>query len=145
MTTILSTLKTSGRAAIIALSLGAASFAALPAQAASEPSFNFQLGIGSDGNTFSFGVESPRYKNFRIKRCLTNDQVEEGLYDYGFDNVDVIRNLAGSRVLVEASYGSRDYRLKVNKCTGQVYDLVRIRRYEDDNSIGGGFGLQFNF
>lgn len=138
MTPILSTLKKSGRAAVIALTLGAASLTAMPVQA---QSFNFQLGIDSGGNALSFGIDAPRKKGFQIKKCLTNGQVRQGLRDFGFRNIDIIRNLNNNRVLVEATYNRKLYEMKVNKCNGRVYDVRRIR----NNFNGGGFGLQFNF
>lgn len=143
MTPILSTVMKSGRAAIVALTLGAATITALPAQAQSEPSLNFQLGMGNDGNTMSFGQGQRKRGNdrFFIDRCLTNSQVERGLRHYGFRNVDVIRNLGRNRVLVVASWRSRDYSMRVNKCTGEVSNVQRLRKFRGQP----GFSLQFNF
>ena len=148
MTPILATLKKSSRAAVIALALGAASFAgAMPAQA--QATFNFQLGLDDRGNAFSFGMDAPRRRGgFNINRCLTNNQVRQGLRDFGFRDVDIIRNLNRNRVLVEASYRRFDYRMRVNKCSGQVTDIDRVRNFDRDRDYDrgrGGFGLQFNF
>jgi len=147
MTLTLSTLKKSGRAAMVALAMGAVSMTAMPAQAA-EPSFNFQLGIGNDGGVMGFELNSKNKKKFSpIKKCLTNRQVERGLEWYGFDDADVVRRLSSSRVLVVAEWNNRYYSMTVNKCTGEVYNVKRLRRgydFWDGPSKGpkGGFGFE---
>jgi hypothetical protein len=140
MTPTLSTVMKSSRAAIVALTLGAATLTAMPVQAQSEPQFSFQLGIGggSDGQSYSMGKKQGR---IIIDDCLTNRQVERGLRNYGFRNVDVIRNLGRDRVLVVASWRNKDYVMKVDKCSGRVYDVKRLKKYRGQP----GFSLQFNF
>lgn len=159
MTLSLSTLKTSGRAALVALAMGAVSMTAMPVQAASEPSFNFQLGIGDNGKVLGFELNNKKSKKWKpIKRCLTNNQVENALEWYGFDDADVVRKLSSSRVLVIAEWNDRYYSMTVNKCTGEVYNVKRLRRGYDfwdgprKSGPQGGFGLekdgfsfQFNF
>ena len=153
----LSTFKIAGRAAIVALTLGAASVTAMPAQAASSPSLSFQLGIGNDGGVmgFEFGTKKKGY--FPIKKCLTNSQVERGLERYGFDDADVVKRLSSTRVLVIAQWDWRYYSMKVNKCSGEVYDIHRLKKNQDyflgnpGQPFGGfgykkdGFSFQFNF
>jgi len=137
---ILSTLKKSGRAAVVALALGAATVTAMPAPAmAQSPSFSFQLGIdsGQSGMTFRFGDDDRE----RVRVCLTNSQIRRGLREEGFRNVDIVRELRRNRVEVIASYGRSWYRLQVNRCTGAVRIVERLRR----GFPSGGFGLQFNF
>jgi hypothetical protein len=150
MTLALSTLMKSGRAALVALALGAASVTAMPVQAA-EPSFNFQLGIGNDGGVMGFEFGNKSYKNkghFPIKQCLTDRQVERGLERYGFDDADVVRKLSKSRVLVIAEWNHRFYSLTVNKCTGEVSNVKRLRKgydFFDGHHKGGpkgGFGYE---
>lgn len=155
MTPILSSVMKSGRIAIVALTLGAATITAMPAQAQSqsEPSINFQLGLGNgkSGGSMSFSTESQRggmqfnqgknHGRVIIDECLTNRQVERGLRDYGFRNVDVVRNLGRDRVLAVASWRNRDYSMKVDKCSGQVYDVKRLKKFRGQP----GFNLQFNF
>lgn len=140
MTPILSTMMKSGRAAIVALTLGAATITAMPVQAQSEPRFSFQLDIngGNSAQTFSRGN---RHGRIIIDDCLTNRQVERGLRNYGFRNVDVIRSLGRDRVLVVASWRNKDYVMKVNKCSGRVYDVKRLKKFRGQK----GFSLQFNF
>lgn len=139
MTHMLSTLKKGGRAAVIALALGSASITAVPtpAMAQAGPSFSFQIGIGDgDGNlTLHFGDDE------FVRHCLTNRQIRRGLRAHGFRNIDIVRQRSRNRVEVIASYGHRWYLLLVNRCTGRVQVLERLRR----GFPGSGFGLQFNF
>lgn len=130
--------KKTWRAALVALTLGAATVTALPAQAQSSPSFNFELGIGSNGSGMSFRGGN-RMRHF--DRCMSNRQVTRGLEHYGFDDVSIVRNLGRNRVLVIAGWGRRDYSMKVDKCSGRVYDVERLRR----RPSMPGFNFQFNF
>lgn len=140
MTPTLSRLSAVGRAAIVALTLGAATITAMPAQAA--PSFSIEFGVGDRADGPSF--RNDRHRNNRHNRsCLTNRQVERGLRHYGYRDAHVVKNLNRSRVLVVAEKGRRDYSMKVNKCTGTVYDVERLRR--GGRNVRPGFGFQFNF
>lgn len=140
MTHILSRLKKSGRVAVVALALGAASVAALPAPAmAQSSSFSLQLGGGDGSLTFRFGDD--RYDRERVRICLTNAQIRRGLRAHGYRNIDIVRELRRNRVEVVASYGRSWYRLQVDRCTGKVRVIERLRR----GFPSGGFGLQFNF
>lgn len=141
MTQILSTLRKSSRAAVVALALGAATVTAMPAPALAQagPSFSFQLGIGGDGGSFRFRGGDDHDDNRVV--CLTNDEIRRGLRRNGFRNIDIVGARSRNRVEVVASYGNRRYLLTVNRCTGQVRIIERLRR----SLPGGGFGLQFNF
>ncbi|MHB1109582.1 MAG: hypothetical protein ACYCZU_04590 [Devosia sp.] len=138
MIQILSTLRKSGRAIVVALVLGAATVTAMPAPAMAQsgPSFSFQLGIGGGGGG------SLRFEggDVDLDFCLSNSQIRRGLRDYGFRNIDIVR-ANRNRVVVIARYGRAWYRLQVSRCTGQVRIIERLRR----GFPGGGFGLQFNF
>lgn len=149
MTLSLSMLKKSGRAALVALAMGAVGMAAMPVQAA-EPNFNFQLGIGNDGGVMGFELNK-KYKKgfFPIKKCLTNSQVEHGLEWYGFDDADVVKKLSSSKVLVIAEWNNKYYSMIVNKCTGEVYNVKKLKKgfdfYDDDYDYKGpkgGFGFE---
>jgi hypothetical protein len=157
MTLTLSTLKKSGRAALVALAMGAVSMTAMPVQAA-EPNFNFQLGIGNDGGVMGFELNKKSKKGFfPIKKCLSNSQVEHGLEWYGFDDANVVKKLSSSKVLVIAEWNNRYYSMTVNKCTGEVYNVKRLKKGYDfwdgphkgpKNGFGyekDGFSFQFNF
>lgn len=148
MTTILQTLKTGSRAAIVALTLGAAAFTAMPAQA---QSFNFDFGITGKGDpSLSFGVNSgkPGDRNFR-RACLSDRQIVRGLRDADFRDVQIGDNLGRNRVEAFGRYGRSWYSMRVNRCTGAVDQIERMRRGGNFGGNGGnnngGFGLQFNF
>jgi hypothetical protein len=145
MSPILSTIKKSGRAAVIAVAIGAASVVAMPAMAQSAPSFNFSLGIGSGGESFSFGVERDGRSGFRRgdrRYCLNDREIVRGLRAHGYYDVEITRDLRGSRVEVEARYGRSWYVLRVDRCTGSVQVIERVRPLRPGRP---GFGLQFNF
>lgn len=137
--TFATALKKTSRAAIVALTLGAATVTAMPAQAQSSPSFNFELGIGNGerGMSFSHG-KKPRWDR---DRCMTNRQVERGLEHRGFDDARVVRNLGRNRVQVIADWGRRTYAMKVDKCSGRVYDVERLRHRRGTP----GFNFEFRF
>lgn len=131
----LSTVMKSGRAAIVALTLGAATFTALPVQA---QSFNFEFGIQGGGDSFSYGFD--RGRKFR-RDCLTNTEIRRGLRRSGFDDIR-FADRRGVRITVIADHGRRTYSMTINRCTGRVSDIERVRR-----GGGGrpGVGLEFNF
>lgn len=133
MTSILSSVMKSGRAAIVAVTLGVTTFTALPVQA---QSFNFDFGIRGGGGSFSYGFDNGR----RIKRdCLTNNEIRRGLRRSGFDDIRFV-DRRGVRVKVVADYGRRTYAMTVNRCTGRVSDIERLRR-----AYRPGFQFQFSF
>lgn len=158
MTLFVSTLKKSGRAALIALAMGAVGMTAMPVQAA-EPSFNFQLGIGNDGGVMGFDLNNKKnYNKYKkIKGCLSNNQVERGLEWYGYDEANVVKKLSSSKVLVIAEWHNKYYSMTVNKCTGEVYNVKKLKKGYDfydgphkgpKNGIGfekDGFSFQFGF
>lgn len=133
MSPFLSSAMKSGRAAIVALTLGAATFTAMPVQA---QSFNFDFGVQGGGSNFSYGFDRGK----RIKRdCLTTNEVRRGLRRSGFDDIRFV-DRKGIRVKVVADYGRRTYAMTVNRCTGQVTDIERLRR-----PYFPGFRFQFQF
>lgn len=143
MTPILSDFKTAGRAAFLAALLGMGAMAATPVFAQGEPPTGLSLNVpdgGGDATTqrrsgeaqgqFNPGDDEDFY-------CLSNGEIRDGLEDYGFDRVRIRRNLGRDRVEVTAYWGRNQYSMRVDRCTGEVDRIRRIRR--------GGFGLQFNF
>ena len=145
MAPIFTTFKNATRAGVLALALGTASLSAMPVQA-QEPSVNFQLDLGNGAGTQQFGTEARRgggggrHDNFR--GCLNDRQIVRGLSSYGFRNVDIRRNLGRDRVEVRGSYGRWTYSMRVDRCSGRV---DRVERLRPSFPGGGGFGLQFNF
>lgn len=143
MTTTLSTLRKSGRAALVALALGAvslggASFTATPAMA---QSLSFEFGIRGGGDNFSFGI-GKRGERFR-RACLTNNEIHRGLRREGFSDIRFL-DRRGNRVTVRAEDRRFVYKLSVHRCSGAVRILDRDRKYRRyDRSPG--FGLHFRF
>lgn len=138
MTHLMTTLKTGSRAAVVALVLGASVFSAAPAFAQSQPSFNFQFGIGGDGRpSFGVGVDSGR--PIRPQVCYSDRQIVRALRDEGYRDVEIVRELPRNRVGVVAREGRAYYSMRVNRCTGEVDRIERIRSYRP------GLSLQFNF
>lgn len=133
--------KKTSRAALVALTLGAATVTAMPAQAQSSPSFNFELGIGNGDRGMSFGFGNNNGHRWKRDRCMTNRQVERGLEHRGFDDARVVRNLGKNRVQVIADWGRRTYAMKVDKCSGRVYDVERLRHRRGTP----GFNFEFRF
>lgn len=151
MTPMFSKLAQTGRAAVIALALGASVVTAAPALAQSgEPQLNFQLELGNGGGGAQFQMAPGGNPQGRVAVpddggfdpsywCLSDRDIRRGLGQYGFREVRVVRELRRERVEVVARYGSRYYSMRVDRCSGKVDQVKRLRR------PGGGFGLQFNF
>ena len=141
MSQFLSTLKSGARAAVVALSLGAASVLAMPAPAMAQ-SFSFDFGIGGGGNNFSFSIGKGG-KHIR-RDCLTNNEVRRGLRRSGWEDIRFV-DRRGARVTVIAEWDNtgRDYRITINRCTGRVTDVERLRGRDRNNRPN--FGLQFSF
>lgn len=140
MTQILATLRKSGRAAVVALALGAATVTAIPTPAMAQPSFNFSIELDGGGLKFR-GDDRDRDHRF----CLTNREIRRGLRAHGFRDIDIVRERSRNRVEVIARFGRSWYLMRVNRCTGDVRIIERIRRGGFPRGPGGGFGLQFNF
>lgn len=172
MTSIRSTFKTLGRAAIVAVAFGVTATAATSAFAQSGPSVNFSIQLPSAGGGSAQRAPSLLGRDNNSDwnggggygyRCLTNREVRQGIADYGYRQVEVTRELRRDRVEVQAVYGRWAYAMRVDKCTGQVDQVQRIGRAYNgggwNNGNGGwdnggwgnggyddgGFGFQFNF
>ena len=153
MTSIRTAFKTATRAAVVALALGATTLTAMPAFAQDAPSgFSLQL-PGAEGQdtqrsqTFGNGPQGGNHGGWDDDygfRCLTNREVRRGIAAYGFSRVEIVRELGRDRVEVRAIYRNWLYSMRVDKCSGEVNRLQRIRRVGGSFN-GGGFGLQFNF
>jgi hypothetical protein len=121
----LTALKTGTRAlAVSALIATTAIAAAAPAQA---QSFSFNFGINGGGSSFSYGIGSGG-KKFK-RDCLTNREIRRGLQDAGFYDIEIVGQ-SGVRVRVIATWedNDRDYSMLVNRCSGKVTDIERIRQ-----------------
>ena len=152
MTSIRSTFKTLGRAAIVAVAFGVTATAATSAFAQSGPSVNFSIQLpGGGGNNNQaqspslLGKGSANDRNWNGNggygyRCLTNREVRQGIADYGYRQVEVTRELRRDRVEVQAVYGNWVYSMRVDKCTGYVDQAQRIGRANGGGGWNGGNG-----
>jgi hypothetical protein len=147
MTKFANTVKNTGRAALVAVLLGG-SMIPMATPAMAQPNLNFSIDIGGD-------YQVRQGKRF-YKRCLNDRQVIRALRDYGWRDIEITRQLRGDRVEANARWRGDRYSVRVDKCTGEVYDVRRQRgrgdgdnrpgRGGDDNRPGRpGFGLQFEF
>lgn len=142
--TLINALKTGGRAAVIAATLGtAALFAAAPAQAAPPPSFSFQFGFGNgfgfggpgNGIVLQFGDDN--YFDY----CLTNSQIRAQLRHYGFTNVKIVKEYNSTNKVIAIGYDDGTwYQMRVDRCTGKV---DRIREIHQTNN--GNFSITLSF
>lgn len=145
--TALSNLKSIARAATIAVVLGGATMVAAPAMAQSGPgnSFSLELNGGGGGRGGDFETFGRGGNDFNIGFCLTNNQVRSGLREYGFRDVRIVRELQRQRVEVRAEYGRYLYSMRVDKCTGWVDRVERIRRVDFPFFPGNNFGIHLSF
>lgn len=95
--------------------LGAASLAAIPAQAAG-PSFGFGFGFGNrhDEGWVPFCVE------------MTDYQIRRSVAEHGYDHV-YLNVRMHHHIQVRASKGGWVYLLEVSTCTGDLLDIQRLR------------------
>jgi hypothetical protein len=147
MTTPPSTFKTLASVALVAIALAIVAFDVMPAQAQSAPASNFNLDIpgGQSGLTLGLSAgdtDQPAHANEDNAgtRCLTNREVRRGVENKGYERVEITDELPQERVAVHGTRGNWLYAMDVDKCTGAVERVERVRRVQ-----GGGFGLQFNF
>ena len=142
MTHLMTLVKTGSRAAIIALTLGASTFAIVPA-AQAQPSFNFQFGVGPDGKpSVGIGVDSDgdrRGRPIRPQVCYSDREIIRGIRNEGYRDVQIVRELPRNRLGVIARDGRTWYSLRVNQCTGEVDRVERLRSYRP------GARFEFNF
>ena len=130
---MLTTLKTTGRAAIIALAVGGTALVAMPAQAAS-PSFSFSFGVGNGfspapgGMKFHFGDDN--YFDY----CMTNRQIERSLRNYGFRDAQVVREgNKFNKVIAIGRKGGTWYQMRVDRCTGKVDRVTKLNRRNNND------------
>jgi hypothetical protein len=142
MTHLMTLVKTGSRAAIIALTLGASTFAIVPT-AQAQPSFNFQFGVGPDGKpSVGFGVDSDgdrRGRPIRPQVCYSDREIIRGIRNEGYRDVQIVRELPRNRLGIIARDGRTWYSMRVNQCTGEVDRVERLRSYRP------GARFEFNF
>ncbi len=148
MTTLFSTIKSASRAAIIIVALAGSALSAAPAMAESGPSMSFSLQLpgGNEMNAQRQYSDDDWDDDYGF-RCLTSREVRQGLGEYGFRRVTIVRELSRDRVDVRAQYGNWIYGMRVDKCSGAVSRVQRLGRgvFFNGGNNGGGFGFEFSF
>jgi hypothetical protein len=127
--TFLNTLKVGSRAAITVLVIGAATLSAAPAQA---QNFQFDFGIGGGGGgggaNLSFRGGDDDDRRYR-PRCLDKQDVRRGLRRADFEEIRFVsENRRRFKVIAEYDPNNRRYSMTVDRCSGEVYDIERVRR-----------------
>lgn len=139
--------KTTARAALAAFVIGSASLAAMPAQAQGTANFGFSFNSGN-GLSFSITEGQGQRKSVKKKRhqraCLNNQSIRRDLRNSGFRNIS-FNNGNNNRVRVSAVRGRWVYKLRVNRCNGNVATLDRKRVHVQRQHRPAGLNLQFNF
>lgn len=137
MTTILSALKNTGRATVLAIVLAGTALGAMPAQAAPLGQFKLELQATPKKATpelqmKKFGYEDDYYL------CLTNKQIRKGLKNAGFVDIEFVQELKQHRVRIEALYLGDDwyYSFRVDRCSGHVDKIKKLYpAYEDEEEF----------
>jgi hypothetical protein len=126
MTTFLSTLKTTGRSAIVAMLVGAVALGVAPARAEG-PGTSITLDMGNKAGEAGMTTMMTQGLTFEDDDfdfyCLSDDEVIWGLEAYGFEDVEIVKYLSNHRVVVWADYGWDEYSMRVRLCTGEVYKI----------------------
>lgn len=147
MIKFLTTLKASVRATLVAVTLGAVALVAVPTAAVAQaPQFRFDFGIqgGGDGFSFRFGPGGPRIQ----RACLNWSEVRYGLSREGWEDIELVGQTSRHFTVEAVWYGDWQlYSMRVNRCTGDVSNIRRVRPVfvRPLPSPGPSFGLQFNF
>jgi hypothetical protein len=133
--TVLTLLKQTGRAAMLAVVLAGTAMSAAPVQAA--PLQGFSLDVKPQGG------DQKQLQQFKKKQfgpndffnwCLTDKQIRKGLKQYGFDDVDIVSHLSKNRVRVEAVWDDWMYSMRIHRCTGVVDKIKKLYPlWEDDD------------
>jgi hypothetical protein len=126
--TILSSLRQSGRAAVLAIALAGVALSAMPAQAAG-PNLNFKFNLGAQVAPELNAQELTLNPNF----CLTNKQIRNGLMNAGFEDVEFVQELKKKRVRVAGLWDDWYYSLRINRCTHEVDNVKKLYpAYDED-------------
>ena len=150
--TSIKTLKTTTRAALAAIIIGAAGVSAMPAQAAQT---NFGISFNTGNGLSIFLGEGPHRRNFDNRwdrdfhrACLGNREIRRSLRHYGYHNIRFGKQHR-NKVRVIAVRGRWVHTLRVNRCNGRVavIDRERVRQRDFDRFQGGGHrgGASFSF
>lgn len=148
--TILSSLKSTVRVAIVGIAIGGVALTAQPALAAPQLGTSLQLTAPVKPDA---GQQTMQMKKFGADDdydydddyddddwCLTNKQIRKGLKKADFDEIDFVRELKHHRVRVEAYYEEDGwyYAMRIDRCSGEVDQIKPL--YEADD-----FDIDFDF
>lgn len=141
--TILNSLKTSGKAAVVALVLGSTAMVAVPAQAASPtPSFSFSFGVGNGFSPAPGGMRLHFGDSNYFDYCMTNREIVRSLRDYGYRDVQIVKEgNQYNKVIAIGRKGSNWYQMRVDRCSGKVDRVTRLERRGNSN----GFNITLSF
>ena len=130
-----------GRCTLLALLLGAGAVSGAPvlAQQGPLPSFTLQLESPPNSSSRALTLE-PQGGADNSSRCLGDERLGEGLRARGFADIDIRGSLGAQRVAVQGRYEGWIYRMSVDRCSGDVSAIERVRR-----ATGGDFGLHFQY
>ncbi len=122
--TILSKLRTTGRAAAVAMVLAGTALAAMPVEAA--PLKNFSLEIKPQGDQKAMQLKKFKGDNAFFFWCLTDKQIRKGLKNYGFYDIDIVDHIGKNKVRVEAGWDDWYYSFRLHRCTGEVDKIKKL-------------------
>jgi hypothetical protein len=130
-----STLSRIARTGIAALIVaGTSVFAVAPAQAGNP--LNFQTGNGSPTVQLAH-YRRPTYRPPVRSYCDTNRQIFRKFRNNGYRDIRFGRN-RGKWVVVRADRGRWDFTYRVNRCTGRVIEVNRVRNWPNNGGYYGG-------
>ena len=122
--TIFNTLRTTGRAAVVAFVLAGTALTAMPVAAA--PLNGFSLDVKPQGEQKGMQLKKFKGSDKFFFWCLTDKQIRQGLKSYGFYDVDIVAHLNKNRVRVEAGWEDWYYSFRVNRCSGEVDKIKKL-------------------
>ncbi len=147
MTLSIHTFKSAARIGLAALGLSAGfALATAPAQAA-EPQFSFSIQT-PDGeiNFGNGGVQSRQFRPQHDRRpvCLEERGLQRAVARQGFRDVDFL-DWRGPRINAVGEFRGRTVSFDVNRCTGEVSNVERLRRGGWDRHGWGhdGYGRHY--
>lgn len=123
MTSLATTLRRTGRAAVLALVLAGTAMTAMPAQAAPLKNFQLELQLPKEEKGLQFKKVDP---NKFFNWCLTDKQIRKGLKNLGFYEVDIVAHLGKNRVRVEAAWDEWVYSMRIHRCSGEVDKIKKL-------------------
>ena len=135
---MISVLKTGGRAALVAVALSASALVAMPAQAAG-PNITFGLQLGTGGGFGGNGIFL-NFNNGPQLLCLSDKQIRAQLREEGWEMPKIVKKLSDRKVVVIAYWDEDPYQMRVDRCTGKV-DKVRPVQVKSN----GAFSITLSF